>query len=54
MQFIVLIAGQKQCHPDGDEYESEMTKKRVHDTGDKEESKKYGCVCTCCHANHLP
>ena len=35
MQFFVLIAGQKQCHPHRDEYESEMTEKRVHDTGDK-------------------
>ena len=31
-----------------------MTKKRVHDSGDMKESKKYGCVCTCCHANDMP
>ena len=29
IQFIVLIAGQKWCHPNADEYDSEMTKKRV-------------------------
>ena len=28
-----------------------MTKKRVKESGDLKESKKYGCVCTCCHAN---
>ena len=54
IQFIVLTAGQKLCHPHGDEYESEMTKKRVHDSGDMKEWKKSGCVCTCCHANDLP
>ena len=31
-----------------------MTKKRVGYTGDAKESKKYGCVCSCCHANDLP
>ena len=31
-----------------------MTKKRVHDSRDIKESKKYGCVCTCCHTNDLP
>ena len=31
-----------------------MTKKRVDDSGDMKESKKYGCVCSCCHANDLP
>ena len=31
-----------------------MKKKRVHDSGDMKESKKYGCVCTCCHADDLP
>ena len=51
--FIVLIAGQKQCHPHGDEYESEMTKKRIHGSEDMKVSKKYGCVCTCCHAKVL-
>lgn len=33
---------------------SEMTKKRVHDSGDMKELKKYGYVCTCCHANDFP
>ena len=23
-------------------------------TGDTKESKKYGCVCTCCHIDNLP
>ena len=31
-----------------------MTKKRVDDSGDMKESKKYGCVCICCHVNDLP
>ena len=31
-----------------------MTKKIVDDSVDMKESKKYGCVCTCCHANDLP
>ena len=31
-----------------------MTKKRVKESGEMKESKKYGCVCTCCHANDLP
>ena len=30
------------------------TKKRVDDSRDMKESKKYRCVCTCCHANDLP
>ena len=33
IQFSVLIAGQKWCHYDGDEYESEMTQKRVKESG---------------------
>ena len=31
-----------------------MTKKRAGYTGNTKESKKYGCVCTCCHADDLP
>ena len=31
-----------------------MTKKRVGNPGDTKESNKYGCVCTCCHADDLP
>ena len=31
-----------------------MTKKRVSYAADTKESKKYGCVCTCCHADDLP
>ena len=54
MLCIVLISGQKQCHPNRDKNESEVTKKRVGYTGDIRESKKYGCVCTCCHTDDLP
>ena len=50
---IVLISGQKQCHPNEDKNEIEVTKKRVDYTGDTKESKKYGCVYTCCHADDL-
>ena len=31
-----------------------MKKKRVGYTGHTKEFMKYGCVCTCCHANDLP
>ena len=31
-----------------------MTKKRVGNHRETEESKKYGCVCTYCHADDLP
>ena len=31
-----------------------MTKKTVHNNRDTKDSKKYGCVCTCCHRNNLP
>ena len=53
MPFIVLIAGQKQSHPHGDD-QSEMTKRRVHDSRNITELKKYGCACRCCHRNDLP
>ena len=52
--FIVCISGQKWCHPNEDENEIEVKKKRVGYTGDTKESKKYGCVCTCCHVDDLP
>ena len=51
--YIVLISGQKQCHPNEDENETEVMK-RVGYTGDTKECKKYGCVCSCCHADDLP
>ena len=54
MQFIVLIARPKWCHPNADEHDSEVTKKRVDYSGDMKESKKYVCVCTCCYSNDLP
>ena len=50
----MLIAGQKWCHHDGYENEIEMTEKRVKESGDLKESKKHGCLYTCCHANDLP
>ena len=31
-----------------------MTKKRVGNHWETKGSKKYGCVCTCCHADDLP
>ena len=31
-----------------------MPKRRLHDSRDIKESKKCGCVCTCCHTNDLP
>ena len=31
-----------------------MTKKRADGSGDMKETKKYGYVCTCCHANDMP
>ena len=31
-----------------------MTKRRIHNDRNITESKKYGCVCTCCHRNDLP
>ena len=52
--IILLISGQKWCHPNADEHDSEVTKKRVDYSRDTKESKKYGCICTCCHANDLP
>ena len=53
MSFIVLIAGQKWSHPHEDD-QSEMTKRRIHNNRNITESKKYGCVCICCHRNDLP
>ena len=53
MSFIVLIVGQKWSHPHGDD-ESEMTKRRIDNNRSITESKKCGCVCTCCHRNDLP
>ena len=34
--------------------QSQITQKTVHNNRDTKESKKYGCVCTCCHRNNLP
>ena len=53
ISIIVLIAGHKWSHPHGD-HESKMTKSRIHNDRNITESKKYGCVCTCCHRNDLP
>ena len=54
MLCIVLISGQKQCHPNGDKHENAVTKKRVGYSGNIKESKKYGCVCTYCQKDDLP
>ena len=43
-----------QCHPNGDKNKIEVTKKRIAHTGDMKESKKYGCVCTCCPTDDMP
>ena len=53
MLFIELITGQKQCHPKQDENDIDLTKKRVGYTGETKDSKKYGYICTCCHADDL-
>ena len=29
-------------------------RREFHNNRDTKESKKYGCVCTCCHRNDLP
>ena len=51
---VVLISGQKWCPPNEEKNEIGVTKKRVSNTGDTKEWKKYGCVCTYCHAYALP
>ena len=51
---IVLISGQKESHPNEEENAIGVTNKRVGNHGETKESKKYGCVCTCCHADDLP
>ena len=51
---IVLISGQKWSHPNGEENAIGVTKKRVGNHEETKESKKYGCLCTCCHADDLP
>ena len=38
-------------HPNEEINEIGVTKKRVGYNGDTKESKKYGCVCMCCHAD---
>ena len=53
MLCILLISGQKQSHPNEEENAIVVTKKRVANHGETKESKKYGCVCTCCHADDL-
>ena len=51
--IILLISGEKQCHPNEDKHDFKVTKKRVGYMGDTKEL-KYGCVCTCCHTDNLP
>ena len=40
---MIPLTGQKHAYSDTNNVDGE-TKRRRHDT-----SKKYGCVCTCCH-----
>ena len=51
---IALISGQKWSHPNEEENVIGVTKKRVGNCGETKGSKKYGCMCTCCHADDLP
>ena len=53
MSYIVLIAGHKQSYPHRDD-QSTMNKRKTDNDRNITESKKYGCVCTCCHRNDLP
>ena len=53
MLCILLISGQKQSHPNEEENAIGVTQKRVGNCGETTESKKYGCVCSCCHADDL-
>ena len=46
IQFSILIAGQKQCHPHIDEYQSEITKKRVKESGEKKNQRN---IDVCAH-----
>ena len=51
---ILLISDQKWSHPNEEENAIEVTQNKVGNLGETKESKKYGCVCTCCHADDLP
>ena len=51
---MLLISGQKQSHPNEEENAIEVTQNKVGNSGETKESKKYGCVCTCCHTDDLP
>ena len=44
---MILFTGQKCSHSDTNIVDDEMKKRRL------DESKNYGCVCTCCHRKHL-
>ena len=50
MSYIVLIAGHKQSYPHRDD-QSTMKRRKIDNDRNITESKKYGCVCTCCHRN---
>ena len=54
MLCILHISGQKQSHPNEEESAIEGTQNKVGNCEETKESKKYGCVCTCCHADDLP
>ena len=53
MSYIVLIAGHKQSYSHRDD-QSTMKRRKTDNDRNITESKKYGCVCTCCHRNDLP
>ena len=44
---MILFTGQKHSHSDTNIVDDEMIKRRP------DESKNYGCVCTCCHRKHI-
>ena len=50
---MLLIAGQKQSHPCGDD-DTQIRKKTIDNNRHTKDSKKYGCVRTCCYRSNLP
>ena len=50
---ILLISGEKWSHLNEEENPIGVTQNRVGNCGETKEPKKYGCVCTCCHADDL-
>ena len=44
---MILFTGQKHCHSNTNNVDDETKRRRL------DASKKYGCVCTCCHRKKL-